>query len=46
MKKEFEKAEVEVTEFDETDVIATSPMVIIVGGEPISGGDNPLDDNE
>ena len=46
MKKEFEKAEVEVIEFEKEDVIATSTMTITVGGEPVSGGDSPLDDNE
>ena len=41
MKKEFEKAEVEVIEFEKEDVITTSTVIIgPVTGEPvIDGGD-------
>ena len=32
MKKEFDKAEVEVVEFDKEDVISTSPTSVIIQG--------------
>ena len=46
MKKEFEKAEVEVIEFDKEDVIATSPTnTNTVTGTGESGTGSPFDDN-
>ena len=52
-KKEFKKAEAEVIRFEKNDVITTSPLgcnpaigTALVSAEPVSGGDNPLDDDD
>lgn len=37
MKEKLENVEIEVVLFDEKDVIATSNMTIVVGGEPAQG---------